>query len=53
VNKSDLKNEWEFGKDDAKHFESLGWNVFVTSAKTGEGVEDAFEMLAKELVSVS
>jgi len=53
VNKNDLKNEWEFDEDDAKNFESLGWNVFVTSAKTGEGVEEAFIELAKELVSDS
>jgi small GTP-binding protein len=46
LNKSDLKNEWAI--DDAKlaELQQTGWSVRASSAKSGEGVEDAFRELA-------
>ena len=46
LNKSDLKDEWAI--DDAKMEElrQTGWSVRASSAKSGEGVEDAFRELA-------
>lgn len=50
LNKSDLKEEWEI---DDRLIETLiekGWPVFHSSAKTGLGVEDAFMLLAQEII---
>jgi len=46
VNKSDLVDEWELGEGAIERLEDDGWTVVKTSAKTGEGVEDAFRRLA-------
>ena len=57
--KTDLKNETErfFGKDKAKevlenaHFVDKVFGVYEASAKTGEGVQEAFRALTEELVN--
>jgi len=46
INKSDLVDEWEVGQGAIDQLENDGWTVVTTSAKTGEGVEDAFRRLA-------
>ncbi len=51
VNKVDLKDDWEYTDQDQSNFEALGWNVRLTSAKSGEGVEEAFAALAKEMLA--
>jgi hypothetical protein len=49
LNKADLANDWEV---DENILTSLGWPILRTSAKTGIGVEQAFEDLARATVEV-
>jgi small GTP-binding protein len=49
LNKADLVNNWEV---DENILARLGWPVLQTSAKTGAGVEQAFEDLARATVAV-
>jgi signal recognition particle receptor subunit beta len=51
INKADLAAEWEI--DDAAIFRLVeqGWTVLRTSAKTGDGVEDAFERLTRAMLN--
>jgi small GTP-binding protein len=49
LNKADLVNDWEV---DENILASLGWPILRTSAKTGAGVEQAFEDLARATVAV-
>jgi small GTP-binding protein len=49
LNKADLVNNWEV---DENILARLGWPVLQTSAKTGTGVEQAFEDLARATVAV-
>lgn len=49
-NKLDLKNDWELGENDLDDCSNKGWIVFKTSAKTGQGVEEAFLSLAGKLL---
>jgi small GTP-binding protein len=49
LNKADLVNDWEV---DENILTSLGWPILRTSAKTGVGVEQAFEDLARATVGV-
>lgn len=46
INKSDLRSEWEFDESALAEFKAEGWEIIYTSAKTGEGVEAAFQTLA-------
>jgi small GTP-binding protein len=50
LNKIDLVASWEL---DARWLQALaqrGWQIARTSAKTGEGVEDAFNLLADRIL---
>jgi small GTP-binding protein len=51
LNKSDLESEWQI--DDPALFDvaERGWPMVRTSAKTGAGVEQAFERLARAMLS--
>jgi small GTP-binding protein len=51
LNKADLQENWELAEPAIESLENAGWVVLRTSAKTGEGVEDAFEQLARRMVS--
>jgi small GTP-binding protein len=46
LNKSDLADAWEIGDGDLASLAGKGWKVVKTSAKTGQGVEEAFHSLA-------
>lgn len=46
LNKSDLEDEWVLTDEDLGRLTAEGLEHFVTSAKTGDGVEEAFEGLA-------
>ncbi len=46
VNKHDLSAEWAISGADLDKLREQGWWVRVSSARTGEGVEDAFKDLA-------
>ncbi|MFQ5571069.1 MAG: Rab family GTPase [Rhodothermales bacterium] len=50
LNKADLVDEWELKEDDWTYLERHGWTVFVTSAKTGTRVDEAFHALAHHFV---
>jgi small GTP-binding protein len=47
LNKIDLTDEWSLGAADDKALSVHPWHPIRTSAKTGEGVEDAFAWLAR------
>lgn len=49
VNKSDLSTEWEVAERDLAELTQRGWMVITASAKTGQGVEQAFAALAHAL----
>ena len=51
LNKSDLKTEWHLEEADQAALESGGTPCFLTSAKVGEGVEEAFSQLAEQLLA--
>ena len=51
INKADLASEWEIDDQAIEECRSSGWNVVKASAKTGEGVEEAFKLLAKKVYS--
>jgi len=46
LNKYDLKGQWVVSADDGRKLIDGGFHMLTTSAKTGEGVEDAFRWLA-------
>ncbi len=52
LNKSDLADEWEIGPQEENELVSSGWKVIRTSAKTGDGVEQAFLELARAMLGV-
>ena len=49
LNKADLEPEWQVDERGLVKLADKGWRVMRTSAKTGEGVEDAFTALAREM----
>ena len=53
LNKSDLLPDWQVTKEDIIHLEQQGLRVLQTSAKTGEGVEEAFSSLAAAMLRES
>jgi small GTP-binding protein len=50
VNKADLIDSWTLHEGNIDEFHRKGWDVRVSSAKTGEGVEKLFLDLAKRLI---
>ena len=48
VNKSDLWGRWEITMPELEKMTTEGWNIQVTSAKTGEGVEKMFLTMAEQ-----
>lgn len=46
LNKADLKDDWSIDEAELARLQQDGWWVRVSSARTGEGVEDAFKDLA-------
>lgn len=55
LNKSDLKEDpaspWEFTPEMIKEIEQKNWPLILSSAKSGMGVEDAFQLLSKMMVN--
>jgi small GTP-binding protein len=49
LNKNDLREEWAVGDEEVEGLRQSGWWVRSTSARTGEGVDDAFGTLAERL----
>ena len=50
LNKVDLVDEWELEDEDWTHLQARGWTILQTSAKTGTRVDEAFHILAQQLV---
>jgi len=46
LNKRDLVDDWRLAEDEVAGLADGGWSIRMTSAKSGEGVEDAFRELA-------
>ncbi len=53
LNKSDLESDWEIEEAEMKKLSENNWDVVNTSAKTGEGVEEAFNKLAHKIMEVN
>ena len=50
VNKSDLTEKWQMNDETFLSLQQLGFPVIVTSAKTGESVEDIFIKLGEQII---
>ena len=50
LNKSDLQPEWEIDESMLEGVAARGWTILRTSAKTGEGVDDAFQQLTAKML---
>jgi small GTP-binding protein len=50
LNKVDLIEGWELRPKDVGRLCALGWTCVEASAKTGQGVNEAFERLAKAIL---
>jgi small GTP-binding protein len=53
VNKSDLWGRWEITMPELEKLQTEGWNIQVTSAKTGEGVEKMFLTMTEQVMKNS
>jgi small GTP-binding protein len=51
LNKRDLQDQWSVPAEHIAALERTGWIVQLTSARTGEGVAEAFQALAERVVS--
>jgi small GTP-binding protein len=51
INKSDLEKQWEVTPAMLNQCTEKGWTVLQASAKTGLGVEDAFQTLGKAILA--
>jgi len=50
INKFDLIEDWEIDDSALSEISEKGVSVFKTSAKTGDGVEDVFNTLARKML---
>lgn len=50
LNKADLADQWEIDEQAFFKLAEQGWRVIRTSARTGEGVEQAFEALTRAML---
>jgi small GTP-binding protein len=51
LNKSDLRDQWAISRAEERQL-ALNWNLVQTSAKTGDGVEEAFRRLGRSTLAV-
>jgi small GTP-binding protein len=50
LNKSDLTAGWEVGEEALADLREKGWDIIITSARSGLGVEEAFVTLVKRIL---
>lgn len=50
LNKRDLQSLWSVSAEHIAALERAGWSVRLTSARSGEGVEEAFQALAERVI---
>lgn len=51
LNKADLTDEWDVAEAECDRLRAEGWEIILTSAKTGMGVEECFLSLADKMVA--
>lgn len=51
MNKCDLLPQWEVKPERLAQLSQSGWSILHTSAKSGEGVEEAFSQLTAQMMS--
>jgi small GTP-binding protein len=51
LNKADLADQWRIDDKGLWRIAEAGWSIVRTSAKTGDGVEDAFLRLTKKVMA--
>ena len=49
LNKNDIREGWAIGDEEIERLRQSGWWVRSTSARTGEGVDEAFGTLAERV----
>lgn len=49
INKLDRRSDWEITDQDLAQLTQRGWTVLLSSAKTGQGVEEAFTALTRAM----
>lgn len=52
LNKADLSTQWELNDQMIEEKKQQGWQILLTSAKTGMNVEEAFVDLAMQMLTV-
>jgi small GTP-binding protein len=50
INKADLSESWEIDEKRLSELVETGWSIMRTSARTGQGVEEAFNALAIKML---
>jgi len=50
INKCDLLQDWEVDDSFETQMRAQNWSLLRSSAKTGEGVEEAFSLLAQKML---
>lgn len=50
LNKTDLADSWDLGDEEIAALHGRGWSLLRTSAKTGDGVEAAFDQLTTRML---
>ena len=50
INKQDVRDDWELDDRALAEFKLAGWTIIETSAKTGQGVVEAFQQLAEKIL---
>ena len=51
LNKADLTGDWELAEAEMKELEKRGWLYLKSSAKSGMGVEEAFDLLSRRILA--
>jgi 50S ribosomal subunit-associated GTPase HflX len=52
MNKADLSSDWEIDASKLAELIQNGWTVIISSAMTGQGVEEAFLTLTKKILGI-
>jgi small GTP-binding protein len=50
INKVDLRDSWEIDAAALDRLSALGWTLLLTSAKSGDGIEELFQDLAVRML---
>jgi small GTP-binding protein len=50
LNKSDLTAGWEIGEEALADLREKGWDIIITSARSGLGIEEAFLILVQKIL---